>query len=579
MNSMSFDHSALPRDYQRHFLPAQVDVADWNELSKSFDNLDQRLITSVNDLERWLADESELSAAIYEVYEVRYIRMTCRTDDAEREKAYLDFVENLQPKAKERSFDLDRKFVASPLRKQLALDRYLVLNRKKENSVSLFRKENLELEKEEARLGQQYQKLIGAMTVSYQGQELTMQQVAKYLEDVKRTIRDEAWNIWTYRRLKDRVGLDKLFSDLIALRQKIAENAGFNNYRDYAFRRREKFDYTPDDCFQYHQAVEQHVVPLIRSLNNERQKRLGVEVLRPWDLQVDPDGRPPLRPFSTATELIHGCERIFDHIDPDFGHNFRRMVELNLLDLDSRPAKANGGYCYELAEVRLPFILMNSVGRDYDVRTLLHEMGHAFHTFATRGQSYHFQYLGENLPSEFAEVASQTMGLVGGSYLEGTFYNHDDAVRSEQLELETVVGLLAWVATIDGFQHWIYTNPNHSREEREEYWLKLHERFGGSESWEGYEDALRSVWQRQMHLYLSPFYYIDYAIAMLGALGLWTRFQRDREGAISAYKRALALGGSRPLPELFKAADLPFDFGPDTLAPYARELRRRLIGN
>jgi oligoendopeptidase F len=253
------------------------------------------------------------------------------------------------------------------------------------------------------------------------------------------------------------------------------------------------------------------------------------------------------------------------------------MVDLNLLDLDSRPAKAPGGYCYELAEIRLPFIFMNSVGRDNDVRTLLHEMGHAFHTFATRDKGYHFLYLGENLPSEFAEVASQTMELVGGAYLEGTFYNHEDAVRSEQLALENVVGLLSWVAIIDAFQHWTYTNPNHAQEEREEFWLKLHERFGGSESWDGYEAALRSVWQRQMHLYLSPFYYIDYAMAMLGALGLWTRFQKDQQGAIAAYKRALALGGSRPLPELFKAADLTFDFGPETVGPYARELRDKLI--
>ncbi len=576
---MSFDHQALPRDYPRRFIPAQVDVADWNESSKLFDELNQRPIVSVKDLEAWLQDESELSEAIYEAWEIRYIRMTCHTDDAEREKAYLDFVENIQPKAKERSFDLDRKFVSSPLRKQLAPDRYFILNRKKENSVSLFRKENLELEKEEARLGQQYEKMTGAMTVSYQGQERTMQQMARYLEDVNTTIREEAWDLASERRLKDREALDKLFAEMLVLRHKLAENAGFDNYRDYAFRRRERFDYSPENCFQYHEAVEQHIVPLYRTLQERRQQGLGVEALRPWDLNVDPASRPPLRPFNTTTELIQRCGRIFNQIDQDFGRDFLRMVDLNLLDLDSRLGKAPGGYCYELAELRLPFIFVNSVGRDKDVRTLFHEMGHAFHTFATRDHHYHFQYLGENVPTEFGEVASQTMELVAGTYLEGTFYNHEDAMRSEQFELEGIVHGLAWIAVIDAFQHWIYTNPDHSQGEREEFWLKLHERFGGSESWEGYEDTLRSVWQRQMHLYLSPFYYIDYGIALLGALGLWTRFQRDREGAISAYKRALALGGSRPLPELFKAADLPFDFGPDTVAPYARELRRRLIGN
>lgn len=575
---MPFDHRALPRDYPRRFIPAQTDVSDWNELEKLFNNLDQRPVSSVDELERWLADESELSAAVYEAYEVRFIRMTCQTDDAKREKAYLDYVENIQPKTEERSFNLDRKFVASPFRSKLDPERYLVLNQKKENSVSLFRKENLELEKEEKTLGQQYQKLVGGMTVPYRGQELTMQQLAKYLEDVNRRVREEAWVLWTNRRMRDREALEKQFSDLILLRQKIAENAGFSNYRDYAFRLREKFTYTPGDCYRYHKAVEQHVVPLVRSLNEKRMEKLRLDVLRPWDLHVDQENRPPLSPFKTVTELIHGCGRIFDQIDPDFGQDFRRMVDLNLLDLDSRPAKAPGGYCYDLAEVRLPFIMMNSVGRDGDVRVLLHEMGHAFHAFATRDRGYHFLYEGENVPTEFGEVASQTMELIGGSYLEGTFYNHDDAQRSEHIELARgVVAGLTWIATIDAFQHWIYTNPNHSRRDREEFWVQLNERFGGGESWDSYEDALRTLWQKQTHLYLSPFYYIDYAIAMLGALGLWTRFQRDREGAIEAYKRALALGGSRPLPELFSAADLPFDFGPDIVGPYAQELRRKLL--
>lgn len=572
---MSFDYSKLPREYPRRFLPPDLDFANWSQLEQVFDALQKRSIESKGDIERWLEDESEFSAAMFEAWEIRYIGMTCQTDDPEREKAYLQFVENIDPKAKVRSHYLNRKFLETPARRELP-ELYFVLARKKENNITIFREGNVELEKQEAKLAQQYEKIAGARTVFYDGQEKTLQQIARYLEEVNRDIRQETWHLAEERRLKDREAVDKTYSELVALRQRIAENAGFDNYRDYAFRRRERFDYTPQDCFQFHKAVEQYVVPLIRTIQQERGLRLGVDVLRPWDLAVDPTGRTPLRPFKTPLEFTRGCAQIYDQIDLQFGRDFRRMEELGLLDLESRRGKAPGGYCFELSEIRLPFIFLNSVGRDGDMRVLLHESGHAFHTFATRNARMNFQYLGENMPTEFAEVASMTMELLGGEHIEGTFYNHEDAVRSKREHLEHVALGLAWIATIDAFQHWVYTNPNHSLEEREEFWLKLHERFGGIENWEGFENMLRSFWQRQLHLFTLPFYYIEYGIAQLGALGIWTKYRKDPDTAVGAYKRALALGGSKPLPELFKAADLPFDFGPEIVRSFAQELRAQL---
>jgi oligoendopeptidase F len=575
---LSFDYSKLPHEYPRRYLPPNLDLADWTQLKGVFDELEKRPIRSKEELEKWLQDESEFYTAVSEEYAVRYVRMTCQTDDPEREKAYLHFVENIEPKSKPRVFNLDRKFVETPFRKQLS-EWYVVLDRRRENNVALFRPENVELEKEEAKLGQEYEKTAGARTVFYEGKERTLQQMAQYLENVNRTIRQETWTLAEERRLKDRETMDQLYSKLISLRKQIAKNAGFENYRDYAFRRRERFDYSPQDCFSFHEAVEEHMVPLVRALDKQRTEMMSLDTLRPWDLAVDSEGRSPLNPFKAMNELAQRCERVFDRVHSDFGKGFRRMVELSLVDSESRRGKAPGAYCAEFPGIRMPFMFLNLVGRDDDVRTVLHESGHAFHTFATRNLEPHAHYRGENAPMEFAEVASMSMELLGGEQIEDTFYNHQDAMRSKKEHLESIVRLLPWVATIDAFQHWIYTNPDHTIMEREEFWLKLRDRFGGSESWDGLESIRRTFWQRQGHLFTAPFYYIEYGIAQLGALGIWTQYRKDQDEGIEAYKRALALGGSKPLPELFKAANLPFDFGPNIVQQYAQELGSELLGS
>lgn len=554
-----------------------MDVTDTAQLKRLFDQLEEKSANSRPELEKWLDHESELLSAITEEQYLRYIRMTCQTDDPTREKAHLDFLERIEPEVKLRSFQLDRKYLASPGRKDLEPTRFSVLDRRKENSVSIFREENVELEKEDAKLGQQYQKITGAMTVFYDGEDRTMQQMGKVLEDPSREVRETAWRLVSERRFRDRESLNRIYDELLSLRLRIAKNAGFDNFRDFMFRKLSRFDYTPEDCVTFHEAVERHVVPLARELDEERRRKLGLAILRPWDMDVDPDGLPPLRPFKDSRELLEKSATVFDKLHVDFGRNFRRMTRLNLLDLDSRKGKAPGGYNYELPEVRLPFIFMNSVGRENDMRTLLHEAGHAFHVFSTRDQNLHFQLRGENIPTEFAEVASQSMELLAGEHLDGVFYRHEDALRSKHDHLASLVKLLPWIATIDAFQHWVYTHPGHSVADREENWVKLRDRFGEGDSWEGLEEYWKSRWQRQLHLYLVPFYYIEYGISLLGAFGVWYNYRKDAKKAVQAYKHALALGGSKPLPMLFQAAGVPFDFGPRTIEPYARELRKILI--
>ncbi len=571
-----FDHDRLPHEFRRNFLPQKLDPADWSQLGPIYESLLNREIHSREELEEWLADESELDAALFEEGAIRYVRMTTQTDNKDYEKAYLHFVENVIPNAEERSFLLSRKYVTSRFRKELRNDDYFVIDRRKENTVALFREENLELEKQDARVRQTYQKITGAMTVLFEGQERTMQYMRKYLEEPDRGMRKKAWEAAEERRLKDRDRLDQVYDDLVKIRHKIAVNAGFENFRDYIFRKKERFEYTPEDCFRFHNAVEEYFVPVARKIYEKRREGLGIDTLRPWDLFADPEGKPPLRPFQTAEELIRGCTSIHESVSPELAKQFRRIRELNLLDLESRRGKAPGGYNYELSEVRLPFIFMNAVGRDDDIYTLLHESGHAFHTFATRDSRLLFDYRGENIPSEFAEVASTSMELIGGEHVEGTFYDSAHAARSMKEHLSGIVRLMGWVATIDSFQHWVYTHPDHSGEERSEVWLKIHERYGVGESWEGYEEARRSFWQRQLHLYEVPFYYVEYSIATMGALNLWLRYRKDPKDAVEAYLSALSLGASRPIPQLFEAAGIPWDLGDNTVESYASELSRIL---
>ena len=574
---MSLDYESLPREYPHRFLPEKIDLVDWDQVERHFTDLQSRKIGSVEDLRSWLNDYSELFVVVSEAASIRYIRMTEQTDKKEYRDAYLAFVENIEPRVKVAQFNLNRKFVESDFRRSLPSDRYGLMEKKIENSIRLFRDVNVELEKEERKLAQQHQSVIGSMTVSYDGRERTMPEMSKYLDVTDRIKREESWRLAQGRMAVDRDQLDDIFDKMVLLRDSIARNAGFENFRDYSFVSRERFDYSPEDCFRFHDAVEKQIVPLVREVYGLRQEEMGLDSLRPWDLLVDPRGRPPLHPFTATPDLVRRCGQVFEKVDPAFSDDLKTMTRLGLLDLDSRPGKAPGGYNTELLDLRLPFIFMNSVGRDQDMWTLLHESGHAFHVFEMRQQDLPYLYRSDNTPIEISEVASMSMELLGGEHIAGTFYDKADAVRSRYDHFLSITSLLPWIATIDAFQHWVYTNPDHSRQERRDAWVRTYDRFSPGVSWEGLEEEKRSLWHRQLHLFQSPFYYIEYGIAQLGALGIWSRYLRSPREAIEAYRGALALGGSRPLPELFERAGLPWDFSAAIVEEYGRELRKILI--
>ncbi len=574
MNLLPF--GKLTAHKPRTFVPLNLDLGDWSQIAPLFDQLETRAAQAATPaaLEQWLLDWSELNAALDEEAARRNIAMTCHTDNADAEKAYLFFVEHVEPQLKPRQFALEQLYVAHPQRAALAAARFAVFDRDVTNHVALFRPENIPLETEEARLGQQFQKLSGSLMVTFRGEEKTLVQMGRYQEEPDRTLRQEAWTTVASRRLQEADKFDDLFDALIQQRHQIALNAGFANYRDYMFRRMGRFDYTPEDCARFHDAVESEVMPAVRELQAERQRQLGLTELRPWDLGVDPKNRAPLKPFADVNEMVARTQKIFDTLDVGLAGGFKLMQDLKLLDLDNRKGKAPGGYQSTLSEARVPFIFMNAVGLQRDVETILHEAGHAFHALATQGEDL---YPYRNAPIEFCEVASMSMELLGNEYIE-EFYPTAEANRARRTHLEGIIGFFPWMATVDAFQHWIYTHPGHTRTERAAAWIALMDRFGGSVDWTGYEPNRAYLWQRQLHIFLYPFYYVEYGIAQLGALQVWANSKHDKAKALADYKKALTLGGSRPLPELFAAAGCRFDFTRQTIQPLIQLARTELAG-
>jgi oligoendopeptidase F len=569
----SLDISALPAYQKRRFVPENFDFYSASAVVGLYEILRDRAVTTADEVEAWIMDRSEMEAAFDQAGSVLYIRMTCQTDNPEYASAYTKFIEEIVPAVRPIEDQLNQKYLL--LRQQFVVDtkKYEVYDRSLKNDVELFRKENVSLSRDVSLLSQEYQTICGAITVQFQGQELTLPQVAKFLQEPDRDLREAAWRATAERRYHEKDKLNSLFDRMLKLRHEIALNAGCRNFTEYQFRNYHRFDYTPDDCKKYHVAVEEIVVPVCEKITARRKQQMGVDRLRPWDTQVDSLNRPALKPFTQVPELIGGVQNIFTKINPDLGREFAEMASANLLDLASRKGKAPGGYQNTLAEIRKPFIFMNAVGVDDDVRTLLHEGGHAFHAFAAAGQPI---YPYRHAPMEFCEVASMSMELLANDYLD-EFYNNEDRTRSYYSHLEDVIQLLAWVATVDCFQHWIYENPKHTAAERERKWIEVYGRFGGKFlDWGGLENFEAVLWHRQLHVFEVPFYYIEYGIAQLGALQIWLNSKKDQAKAVRDYRHGLSMGGSRPLPELFAAAGLKFDFSAETIGPLVKAAQTEL---
>jgi oligoendopeptidase F len=550
----------------RVFLPENFEVSDWNSIEPFFVDLSERPLNTADDLEKWLVDMSELEAVVSEDVSWRHIRMTCNTEDKSLRDNFTYFMMEIQPKIQPYADQLNRKLIDSPLTSSLDKQKYFTYLRSVKKSIDLFREENIPIQSELSVLGQQYGAISGKMTIMVGDQEYTLQQAMKFLENPDRVLREEVYRKVQERRLRDKDQLNNLFTELIKRRDQIARNAGFTNYRDYKFVEMGRFDYTKEDCFRFHDSVKQYVLPLVEIINRYKQSRLELDTLRPWDVDAEPANQQPLNPFKTGDELLEKTVQCFRVLSPFFADCLLTMKKMNRFDLESRIGKAPGGYNCPLAETGAPFIFMNAAGQMHDVTTMVHEGGHAVHSFL----SHHLELSAfKEYPMEIAEVASMAMELFSMENWEIYFKNPEDLRRAKIQQLERVITIFPWIATIDKFQHWIYENPGHDLELRTENWFRIYNEFNSKIiNWEGLEIYQKNIWQKQLHLFEVPFYYIEYGIAQLGAIGLWKQFKKNKEHALDHYIQSLSLGGTKTLPELYEVAGLKFDFS----GPYIKEL-------
>ncbi len=538
----------------------------WENLSPIFDELAKRSIGSAVELEQWLRDRSELDALLEEDFAWRYIRMTCNTADEALLNSFQYFATKIEPKVAPLNDQLNRKFMESSFLNQLDQSKYAILIRGTKQALALFREENIPLQTTIQVEQQKYQGITGAMSVTLNGQEYTLEQAATFLKDTNRETRKNAWQSISNRRLVEKDTLNDLFNTLRALRQQVAQNANFDNFRDYMFVALGRFDYTPEDCFQFHEAIEKTVVPVLAKHASARKKALALPSLQPWDMEVDTSGKPALKPFKDGAELIEKSINCFGKLDPFLGERLLAMKANGLFDVESRKGKAPGGYNYPLAETGAPFIFMNSAGTFRDLTTMVHEGGHAIHTFVTADLELNdFKHC----PSEVAELASMSMELISMDHWDEFFTNPEELNRAKQEQLKDVLKTLPWVAVVDQFQHWIYTHPEHSTEERSVAWKNIFEKFGGNFiDWTDHQEAELNLWQKQLHIFEVPFYYIEYGMAQLGAIAVWKNYKENPKRGLEQYLDALKLGYTKTIREIYETAGIKFDFS----ATYIQEL-------
>ena len=555
----------IPTRPKRRFVSENIIIDSWEKLKPIYEDLANRKIKSLNDLEKWMLDRSELNAILEEDLAWRYIKMNIDTNDKELADSFHFWIKEISPKTAPYTHKLNLKLINSEYINDLDKEKYRIYLRSVKQKIKIYREENIALFTEMEAKQQEYGAIAAKMTINIEGQELTMQKAALLLKDTDRKKRENVYNKIQERRLKDEKSLDNLYDELIILRQKIAKNAGFENYRDYMFSAMGRFDYTVEDCFSFHNAISKEIVPITNEFEKKRKEKLGYKSYKPWDTSVNVDGLNPLKPFENGEDLINSTIICFNKLKPFFGECLSIMKEMKHLDLESKNGKAPGGFMYPLYEIGVPFIYMNAVGSQRDLVTMVHEGGHAIHSFLSRNLSM-MEF--KSTPSEVAELASMAMELLSMDHWDVFYQNKEELKRAKLEQLEKALGTLPWVAAIDKFQHWVYTNKHNARE-RKEKWLEIDNEFGNKIiDWNNHESSQAIMWQKQLHLYEVPFYYIEYGMAQLGAIAMWRSYKILGEEALSNYINALKLGYTKSIGEIYETAGIKFDFSPN----YVKEL-------
>jgi oligoendopeptidase F len=557
----------IASDIKRNYLAPDLVLNSVTDLDFYYSELLNRKINSKEEFEKWLFDRSELESFVYEDSGWRYIRMTINTLDETAAKRYEDFVTLFEPVIAENNNKLNEKTDELQKEFQLHSHNYDLFFRNLKNELSLFRKENIPVNTEINKETQRFSTIAGALQITYEGKTYTLPQAAVFLKNSDRELRKTVFELVAKERHNVIGELNGLYDNLVKLRDTVAKNAGFENYRDYKFKELARLDYTVNDCYQLHKSIEESIVPLVREFMQERKQLLKYDTLRPWDLEAEIYGSTPLKPFIDGADLAAKTIRVFNKLDPYFSSCIETMQQMGHFDLESKKGKAPGGYNYPLYESGVPFIFMNAVGTQRDMVTMVHEGGHAVHSFLSR----HLKLTAfKSLPSEIAELASMTMELITMDHWNEFYMNEKDCARAKKEQLEKIITILPWIAIVDKFQHVIYENPVHTHEQRNAWWQEINERFSTkSVDYTGYEWAKEHGWQKQLHIFEVPFYYIEYAIAQLGAIAMWRNFKNDSKKTIEQYKAALALGNSVSIPEIYKIAGIKFDMSPQYVAELA----------
>lgn len=554
---MTADIQKIPR----HFIPQTFTLQQWEELQPYFEQLIQRDIQNESEFQQWLHDLSEIQAVISEEACWKQIKMTCDTENKALEEDFNHFCLHIEPHIKPYADALNKKLLASPFIASLTGSANEIYLRGVRKEIELFREENIPLQADLSVLAQQYGVITGKMSVYVQGTEYTLQQAAKFLMQSDRSLRESVYHQVNERRKQDEETLNTLMNDLVRKRHQVALNAGFENYRDYKFKELGRFDYGVQECYQFHEAIKTYITPVVEQLYEHKRLQLALDTLKPYDIDAEPEGQQPLEPFKQGDELMSKSIEVFSKLNPYFGDCLKTMQRMKHVDLDSRKGKAPGGYNCPLAETGAPFIFMNAAGTADDVVTMMHEGGHALHSFLSHelALSAYKEY-----PMEMAELASMSMELFSMEEWQTFYPNPSELKRAKMEELERALSIFPWIATIDKFQYWMYTHPEHSNEERTAAWLAIHKEFAPANiSWDGLEMYRAMLWQKQLHLFEVPFYYIEYGIAQLGALAMWKQYAQDKEGTLNRYMQALSKGNTLPLPELYQTAGIAFDFSPN----------------
>lgn len=547
--------------------PEDAALADWEAQRPRWEELQNRPLPDSAALSQWIHDWSTLNEIVWEISDRLHISLNCDTRNEGKRAAYLKFVESAEPNITVATDGMNRRLIAHPGVTALPADHGKWLQSVRAG-IELHCEENIPLHTELFRLVQDYEKIQGAQKVDWEGQSRTILWMEALLQEPDRDLRERAWRKIADRRLRDRDAIDALFDRMVALRRQIAANLGLPGFAAYAFKNSLRTDYSPEDCFRFHAAVEKTAVPVQQEILEARRAAMKLDRLRPWDLNCDPEGGPPLKPFKSIAQLVENTGRIFTKVDPELAAMFTLLQERGLLDLDNRDGKAPGGFMSPLHRTRLPFIYINAVGVNRNVVSVLHESGHAFHYYLARNLSLPFN----RMPCfEFCEVASMSMERLGARHLEA-FYGPEDRRRALRIQNEDVPRLFGDVALNDAFQHWLYTMP-HSPAQRHAMWKDLDERYGSGVDWSGLEDYRGTFWHRVPHFFGAPFYYIEYGIARIGSLQVWRKSQDDPAEALRLYKHALSLGGTLGLKDLFAAAGLRFGMDEETLRPLLEKVR------